>query len=131
MQEEQHCCRHYECQRVQYAPSHPSHENHRRHRSHRSLLPGSDQENDQPKFYCGLSTKLNNDSIWFFMLNNFPKMFPIDRLKIKFVCNIEISRDSFGVAIHHDGFIAAFFYCQYSVHTAIIKFNSLADAVGP
>ena len=63
------------------------------------------------------------------MFNYFPEMFPINRFEIKFIGHIKIGRNCFRVTIHHDGFITTFFYGKQTMHTAIIKFNSLPNPV--
>src|SRR5258705_2190211 len=82
------------------------------------------------KFQCRLSAKLNNNTIRSFMLNYFPDMFPINRFEIKFIGHIKISTHCLRIAIDHDEFITAFFYGKQTMHTTIIKFNSLPDTIG-
>src|SRR5690606_9682127 len=78
----------------------------------------------------GLSAELHDHAIGLFQFYDFPKMLPIYRLKIEFVGNIKIRGYGFGIAVDHDGFIAAIFYRHQPVGAAIIKFDTLPDAVG-
>ena len=64
------------------------------------------------------------------MLNDVVDVLPENRLKIEFVGGVEVSGDGFGVAVDHDGLVAAFFGCQHTVHARVVEFNTLADAVG-
>src|SRR5678810_747196 len=81
------------------------------------------------KFQCSLATQLNNHSIWLFMFNYFPDMFPINRLEIKFISHVKISTHCFGITVDHDRFVTAFFYSKQTMYTAVIKFNSLPDTI--
>jgi len=77
----------------------------------------------------GLSTQLYYYSIWFLMFNDLPNMFPVYWLEVELIGHIKIRGNSFRITIDHDRFISAFFDCKQTMHTAIVKFNSLADPV--
>ena len=62
-------------------------------------------------------------------MDKFQNIFFRQRLEIKTVRGIVIRRDSFGVTIDHDGFNIEFRHGVGRVTTAIIKFNTLADAI--
>ena len=81
------------------------------------------------KLKCSLASQLYDHSFWFFMFNDFPKMLPIHRLKVELVCHIKVCAYRFWIAVYHDGFVARFACGKNSMHTAIIKFNTLSNAV--
>ncbi len=58
-------------------------------------------------------------------------MLPEDRLKVKLVSRVKVSRNRLGVAVDHDGFIPSFGSCQYAMHATVIKFNPLTNSVRP
>src|SRR5690554_3965099 len=80
---------------------------------------------------CGLSAQLNDHPFRLFMENYFINMFPKNRLKIKFISNIEICGNGFGITIDHDGFIATFLGSKDSMNTRVIEFYALSYAVWP
>src|SRR6187402_1225902 len=57
-------------------------------------------------------------------------MLPKYRLKIQFVRYVKVGRNSLGVAVNHNGFVAALARCQYTVYATVIKLNALPNAVG-
>ena len=59
------------------------------------------------EFECGLSAELYDHAFRFLVFDNLPQMLPIHGFEIKFIGHVEIGRDRFGIAIHHDGFVAA------------------------
>ena len=56
-------------------------------------------------------------------------MLPVHRFKVELVGYVKVGRDSLRVAIDHDGFIPYFPDGHDTVYTAVVKFNTLADAV--
>src|SRR5690625_7254069 len=71
------------------------------------------------QFECGLSSKLNNDTFWFFQFYNVFQMFPKYGFEIKLVRDIGICGDRFWIAVDHDGFITRIFYGEDTMYTAV------------
>ena len=63
------------------------------------------------------------------MLVDGEHIFVGERLEVEAVAGVVIRRDSFRVAVDHDGFVAIFTQRKRGMATAIIEFNSLPDTV--
>ena len=77
-----------------------------------------------------LTTQLYDDAFRLFMLDDFPQVLPVNGLEIELVGNIEVGRNGLRVAVDHDGLVPAFFNGHQPVDTAVIKLDTLPDAVG-
>ena len=76
-----------------------------------------------------MATVLHDHADRFFDGDNFQYVFQGHRLKIQAVRGVVIGGHGFRVAVNHDGFITVFAHGKRSVHAAIIKLDTLADAV--
>ena len=63
------------------------------------------------------------------MFYNLPQVFPEHRFEIQFIGDIEIGTYGFGITVHHNGFVAGFSDGHQSMHTTIIEFDALPNAV--
>ena len=78
----------------------------------------------------GLPTKLNNHAFRFFLVDDRNNILEGQRFEIEPIRRIVVSRDGFGIAVDHDGFITTFFCRQNTMNTRVVKLNSLTNAVG-
>ena len=76
-----------------------------------------------------LSAKGNHYSLRLFDINNVHNVFVSQRLEIKAIGRIVVSRYRFRIAVDHDGFIAGIMQCVACMHAAIVKLNALANAI--
>ena len=76
-----------------------------------------------------LSAKLDNHAFWFFLVINVEHVFERERLKVEFVARVVIGGDRFRIRVDHDRFESELAQREGGVHTAVIEFDSLADAV--
>ena len=51
-------------------------------------------------------------------------------LEVQAVCGVVVGGDGFGIAIDHHRLVAGFGQCLRCVHTAVVEFDALTDAVG-
>ena len=65
------------------------------------------------------------------MFVNCQHIFERQRLKVEPVTGVVVGRDRLRIAVHHDGLVAIFAQRERRVAAAVIKFNSLPDAVWP
>src|SRR5262249_45816667 len=82
------------------------------------------------EFEGRLAAELYDDAFGLLVLDDLPGMFPVNGLEIKFVGDSEVRGYRFGVAVHHDGLVAAFPDGEQAVDAAVVEFDALADAVG-
>ena len=75
-----------------------------------------------------LSTKLYNNTIWLFSLNNIGNVFLGKRIEIQAVTCVKIRRNGFWVIIANNSFIAHFFQCPNTVYRTVIEFNTLSNS---
>ena len=68
-------------------------------------------------------------AVFLFDAQNFQNMFQRQRFEIQAVRGVIIGRHGFGVAVHHDGFIARSRQRIAGVAAAIVKLNPLSDPV--
>ncbi len=73
----------------------------------------------------GLAPELYDGAYWFFFFINAQHVFHGKRFKIEFIGGIVIGRDSFRVAVYHDGFIPFIPQGECRMDTRIIKFDTL------
>ena len=78
-----------------------------------------------------LAPELNDNTHRFLVPYDVVNMLPENRLKVELVGGVEIRGYRLWIAVNHDGFKAFFFGRQHPVHAAVVKLNSLANAVGP
>ena len=83
----------------------------------------------QGEFQGRLAAVLDDHAQRLFLVHNFQHVFERERLEIQTVGGVVIGGDGFRVAIDHDGLVAVFAQRQRGVHTAVVKFNALPDAV--
>ena len=65
------------------------------------------------------------------MLVDRPNVLERQRLKVEAVAGVVISRDGLGIAVDHDRLVSVVVQRERSVAAAVVKLNSLPDAVGP
>ncbi len=73
---------------------------------------------------------MHDDADGRFFLIDAQHIFGCQRLKIQFVRGIVIGRNSFWIAVDHDGFKTHLFQGKRRMDTAIVKFNALTNTVG-
>ena len=78
-----------------------------------------------------LSAELHDHAFRFFLIVNVEHVLKCERLEIKFVARVIISRNRFRIRVHHDGFKSELAQRKRRVHAAVIEFDSLADTVRP
>src|SRR6476659_5439810 len=78
-----------------------------------------------------LSTKLDDHSFGLLQIDDVHNILESQRLEVETVGSIVVSRDRFRIAVDHDCFEAGVAQCKRGVATAIVKLNSLSDAVWP
>ena len=78
-----------------------------------------------------LPAELRDGAPAFLPLVNMQHIFQRERLEKQFVARVVIGRNGFRIRIHHQGFESILLQRERGVNAAIIKFNALADAVGP
>ena len=76
-----------------------------------------------------LTAKADNDAIGPLLFTDVHHIFERQRLKIQLVGRVIIGRNSFGIAVDHDGLVPFFFETHHAVNAAIVKFNALTDSV--
>ena len=64
------------------------------------------------------------------MQNDVVDVLPKDGLEIQLVRRVKIGGHRLRVAVDHDGLVTTLFRRQHAVHTAIVKFDALSNAVG-
>ena len=84
----------------------------------------------QGQLQRGLTAVLHDHAHGLFFGDDFQHVFQCQRFKVQAVAGVVVGGHSFRIAIDHDGFIAVFAHGQRRMHTAVIKLNALADAVG-
>ncbi len=57
-------------------------------------------------------------------------MLPEDRLKVELVGNVEIGGYRLGVAVDHDGLVAALLGREDAMHARVVELYALPDAIG-
>src|SRR5699024_1931465 len=77
-----------------------------------------------------LSAYLQDNALGLLMLVDVQHAFPEDGFEVKLISNIEIGGDRFGITVHHDGLVAHILHGFDGVHAGVVKFDTLADAVG-
>ena len=79
----------------------------------------------------GLPAQLQDDAQGFFALDHVEDVFEGHGLKIQAVGGVVIGRDGLRVAVDHDDLVTQFAQGKGRLAGAVIKFDALADAVGP
>ena len=77
-----------------------------------------------------LTAKLDNDPFGLFLFIDAQDIFDRQRLKIEFVGGVVVGGNGFGVAVDHDGLKALIPEGEGGMNAAVIKLDTLADAVG-
>src|SRR6266498_5834896 len=78
-----------------------------------------------------LSAKLDNDSLRVLYVDDVHYVFKGERFEVETVGRVVIRRNGFRVAVDHDRLKARIPKGKGGMATTIVKFNSLADAIGP
>ena len=81
------------------------------------------------KLQWSLPTKRNNYAIGIFSIHDVHHVFKRQRLEVKFVGCVIVSRYSFGVAVDHYRLKAFVVQCVRRMNTAIVKLNALPNPV--
>ena len=82
------------------------------------------------QFQRSLTAVLDNHALGLLDVDDFQHVFQGDRLEIQPVGGVVIGRHGLRVAVDHDGFVAVFTHGQGRVHTAVVEFDALTNAVG-
>ncbi len=77
----------------------------------------------------GLAAVLHDHADGLFQRDDFEHVFQGQRLEVQAVRGVVVGRDGLRVAVDHDGLVAVFAQRQRRVHTAVVEFDALADAV--
>ncbi len=83
----------------------------------------------QREIQRSLTAELHDYALRFFFFNDCQHIFQSKRFEIEAVGSVVVRRNSLRIAIHHDGFETIFAQCERGVAAAIIKFDSLPNAV--
>ena len=83
------------------------------------------------EFQRRLTAVLHDHAVWFFDTRDFEHILERQRLEVQAVGGVVIGRYRFRVAIHHDGLEAVRPQGHRGVYAAVVKLDSLADAVRP
>ena len=83
------------------------------------------------KLQCCLPPELNDNTHGLLVPYDVVDVLPENRLKVELVGRVEIRGYRLWIAVNHYGFKAFFFGRQHPVHAAVVKLDSLANAVGP
>ena len=59
-----------------------------------------------------LSAKLNYHAVWFFDVDDVHHIFKRERLKVESIGCVVVGRDSFRIAVDHDGLESGFMKCK-------------------
>ena len=78
-----------------------------------------------------LSAELSDYAQWFFFLVNAEYIFQGQWFKIQFIRGVIVGRHRFWITVYDNSFKSQFFQCDGSVDTAVIKLDSLTNAVWP
>ena len=76
-----------------------------------------------------LPSKLNDNAHRLFFFINLENIFSCNRLKIKLVRSVIISRNSFRITVYDDCFVTHFFKLHSRMTAAVVKLNSLTNSV--
>ena len=76
-----------------------------------------------------LATELNDDTFRLLNVDDVHHVFERKRLEVESIGSIVVSRDRFGIAVDHDGLEAGLMQRKRSVTTAVVKLDSLSNAV--
>ena len=63
--------------------------------------------------------------------HHFQHVFQRQRLEVQAIGSVIVGRYRLGIAVDHDGLVAVFTHRQRGMHAAIVKFDTLTDAVRP
>ena len=78
----------------------------------------------------GLAAERHHDAVGALNIDNVHDVLVGERLKVKAVGRVVVSRDGLGVAVDHDGLEAAGRQRVARVHAAVIELDTLTNAVG-
>ena len=76
---------------------------------------------------CRLSTELYHRTIGFFNVDNGFHILRSQRLKIQFVCNIEVCTYSFRIVVDNNGLVTCLGKCPCSMYGTVVELDTLAD----
>ena len=76
-----------------------------------------------------LPSKLNDNAHRLFFFINLQNIFSSNRLKIKLVRSVIISRNSFRITVYDNRFVTQFFKLHSRMTAAVVKLNSLTNSV--
>ena len=76
-----------------------------------------------------LATKLHNHALRLFDVDNTQHVFKGDRLEIQTIRGVVVGGNCFRIAVDHDGFVTILAHRKRGMHTAIIEFDALTDAI--
>ena len=79
------------------------------------------------QFDGSLSTELYHSSIRFFQANHALHIFRSQRLKIQFICNIEVRTYGLRVVVNDNGLITLFGKCPGTMYRTEVKLDTLTD----
>ena len=78
-----------------------------------------------------LPTKLHNHAGGLFDIDDVHHVFKRERLEVQPIRSIIIGRNCFRITVDHDRFVTCFVQGERCVATAVVEFDSLADAIRP
>ena len=74
-----------------------------------------------------MTTVSNDNTDWFFNVDDWFDIVPCNRFKVKAVCGVKVGGNGFRVVVDNDYFVAKFFERPYGVYAGVVKFNPLTD----
>ena len=77
-----------------------------------------------------LAAERHHDAVGLLDIDDVHNVFVGERLEIQAVARVVVGGHGFGVAVHHDGFVAGLVQRIARMHAAVVELNALADAVG-
>src|SRR5690606_20908778 len=81
------------------------------------------------QFQRRLATVLHDHTLRLFLVDDFQHVLERYRLEVQAIGGVVIGGHGFRVTVDHDGLVTVFTHRQRGVHTAVIKFDALANAV--
>ena len=77
-----------------------------------------------------LATERHHNAVGLFDIDDVHDVFVGERLEIQAIACVVVGGHGFGVAVHHDGFVAGLMQRVARMHAAVVELNALANAVG-
>ena len=77
-----------------------------------------------------LATERHHNAVGLLDIDDVHDVFVGERLEIQAVARVVIGGHGFGVAVHHDGFVAGLVQRVARMHAAVVELNALANAIG-